>query len=116
MRYHHITHTAALAAAVAALAAPGASAAHGQDLRSPDARDAAAGRAGSPPPDLRSRMRTSSLAGTTSPPQEIVVAPAPSGFDWGDAGIGAAGGLGFALAGVAGTLAITGRRRHATAR
>jgi hypothetical protein len=107
MRYDHIKHTAALAVAIAALAAPGALAQ--QDLRSPDARDAAAGR-------NDPRIQTSSLAGTTSSPQEVVVAPAPNGFDWGDAGIGAAGGLGFALAGVAGSLAIAGRRRHATAR
>jgi hypothetical protein len=40
MRNHSLTHTAALGLAVAALAAP-AAAAQQQDLRSPDARDAA---------------------------------------------------------------------------
>ena len=34
------------------------------------------------------------------------------GFDWGDAAIGAAGGLGLALAAAGGTLAVAGRRRH----
>jgi hypothetical protein len=36
-----------------------------------------------------------------------------SGFDWGDAGIGAAGGLALAMVGVGGTLALSQRRaRH----
>jgi hypothetical protein len=42
MRQHRLTRSAALAAAVAALAAPTAAAQ--QDLRNPDTRDAAAGR------------------------------------------------------------------------
>jgi hypothetical protein len=35
-----------------------------------------------------------------------------SGFDWGDAGIGAAGGVAIAALGVGGALVITQRRAH----
>jgi hypothetical protein len=42
-----------------------------------------------------------------------------SGFDWGDAGIGAAGGIALAMIALGGTLAVSRRRtrraRHATA-
>jgi hypothetical protein len=68
-------------------------------------------------------------------PEPAMVAPAPShvgegpvvvrvttersGFDWGDAGIGAAGGTALALLGVGGALVISERRpqptRHSTA-
>jgi hypothetical protein len=41
-----------------------------------------------------------------------VVSPAPQGFDWGDAGIGAAGGIGLAMAGAGGSLVLAGRRRR----
>jgi hypothetical protein len=42
--------------------------------------------------------------------------PNSSGFDWGDAGIGAAGGLALAMLGIGGGLAITQRRgRHSGA-
>ena len=42
----------------------------------------------------------------------------PNGFNWGDAGIGAAGGLALAMLGVGGALALSGRRtrRPATRR
>jgi hypothetical protein len=39
-----------------------------------------------------------------------------SGFDWGDAGIGAAGGLALSMVGLGGALAVSQRRtRRATA-
>jgi hypothetical protein len=69
-----------------------------RDLRSPDARDAAAGR------------------GTFSAPEVTVVRvsePSPSassGLDWGDAGIGAAGTIGLILLGLGGTLVVMHRR------
>jgi hypothetical protein len=73
-----------------------------QDLRSPDARDAAEGR------------------GTFNSPQVVILRaapqprPAPSpGIDWGDAGIGAGGLLGFSLIALAGTLFLAHRRRAA---
>ena len=66
-----------------------------QDLRSPDARDAAEGR------------------GTFNAPQVTVVkvpaddpAPAADGIDWADAGIGAAGVLGLTLVAIGGGIAV----------
>jgi len=126
MNPHRFTRPAALGLTLAALAAPTAAAQ--QDLRSPDARDAA---------------RTSSLAGTTSTPRqdlrppdtrdyaegrgtfnapEVTVvklaqpAPAPAGdggIDWGDVGIGAGGALGLALLALGGTFAVVHRRQGA---
>jgi hypothetical protein len=52
-----------------------------------------------------------------SAPQAVVrIQTPPSGFDWGDAGIGAAGGLALAMIGVGGALAVSqrGRRRGTT--
>ena len=66
--------------------------------------------------DLRRAAPTSSLAGTVDPGPQVVTVSAPSGFDWGDAAIGAAGGLGLALAAVGGTFALAGRRRHSMPR
>jgi hypothetical protein len=53
-------------------------------------------------------------------PQATVVPTAQSGgFDWGDAGIGAAGGVALSVLGLGGTLAVsqhrTRRTRHTTA-
>jgi hypothetical protein len=73
-----------------------------QDLASPDARDAAEGR------------------GTFNSPEVVVVKAQPptqpaiaDGIDWADAGIGAGSLLGLGLITLAGTLAITHRRRAA---
>jgi hypothetical protein len=46
----------------------------------------------------------------TTPIVQVTV-PA-SGFDWGDAGIGAAGGLAITLLGVGGALVVSQRRTH----
>jgi hypothetical protein len=97
-------HRLVLALAVSALLVPAAASARviydapqqaqpTQDLRSPDARDAAGGRYLAP---------TSSLAGTTEPRNDPVSAPSGAGIDWASVGIGAAlfGGLviaGFAI-------------------
>jgi len=62
--------------------------------------------------DLRQTAQTSSLAGTVDPRRPVITVSSPNGFDWGDAAIGAAGGLGLALAALGGTLVVTGRRRH----
>ena len=54
-------------------------------------------------------------AGTTtqSPPAQVVRITTPaSGFDWGDAGVGAAGGLALAMLGVGGALVISQRPRR----
>jgi hypothetical protein len=99
-----------------------------QDLRSPDARDAALQAQASQSQDLRS-PDTRDAAGTPSPaeitaaraqtPAAPAVSPsrsAPSvsdGFEWGDAGIGAA--LMLALVSLAsGTVLLTGRGRGRT--
>jgi hypothetical protein len=112
------TLTGPLAAilAVAILAAP-AAASTGQDLRSPDARDAAAGRttgtAAAPTrQDLRSPDARDAAAGRTS---ADVVAPVlevtpARRFDWGDAAIGAGGATGLLAISLAG--AMTLRRRQ----
>jgi hypothetical protein len=67
------------------------------DMRTPDARDHGKGR------------------GTFSAPEITVVrltdpAPTASGFDWGDAGIGAGGLLGLILLGIGGTAAVAHRK------
>jgi hypothetical protein len=48
-----------------------------------------------------------------SAPQAVVrIQTPPSGFDWGDAGIGAAGGLALAMLGLGGGLLISQRSRR----
>ena len=84
-----------------------------QDLRSPDAKDAARDAASGETLDMpRVHYPTPEVA--TEPPAPIVtVTESPSGgFDWGDAGIGAAG-MG-ALFGIAGgsALLLIGRKRR----
>jgi hypothetical protein len=46
------------------------------------------------------------------PAARPIVAPAPSGFDWGDAAIGAAGAFGVAMVAAGGTVLVGGRRRR----
>jgi hypothetical protein len=118
MTTHRITRIAAVALAVAATAAPAASAddhwryphlGNGdnrvsedqpQDLRHADTRDFAEGR------------------GTYNSPEVVVVdAPSPvaeptsaAGVDWADVGIGAGGLLGVSLIGLGGALFIVHRR------
>jgi hypothetical protein len=90
-----------------------------QDLRSPDARDAAE-RPASPVvhQDLRS-PDTRDAANGVQPAQPVIVsvpAEAPvGGFDWGDAGIGAAGGIAIlTIFGGLGSLAVQRRRSTGT--
>jgi hypothetical protein len=62
-------------------------------------------------------MQTQAAAPASQPTIVRVSAPA-SGFDWGDAGIGAAGGFALSMIGVGGALATSqrrGRRTHGTA-
>jgi hypothetical protein len=130
MRRTQLITTAAL---VAACAVPVAAAAQGQDLRSPDTRDAAAaaelqGYQDLRSPDARDAGRPSTNPGYTDlrspdardagrPPVEVPtsiveIREVPgSGFDWGDAGIGAAGMLAlFSIA--AGLALMVGVRRR----
>jgi len=103
---------------VAPTAAPQVAASAPQDLRSPDARDAGLVRDASPPQDLRSPdARDAHRGAAVAASQSARVAPDPSrpsvsnGFEWGDAGIGAAATV--ALVSVAGgTLLLIGRRRQ----
>ena len=115
---HRITHTAAIALAIAAAGVPVASADPApyrdgyepipaaattearQDLRHPDTSDYAEGR------------------GTYNSPNVVVVdSPAPAaeptsggGVDWADVGIGAGGVLAVSLIGLGGALAVVHRR------
>jgi hypothetical protein len=56
-------------------------------------------------------------APATSPQPVVVRVNTPNGgFDWGDAGIGAASGLGLSILGLAGALTLSKRRPHRTRR
>ncbi len=129
MRRTQLITTAAL---VAAFAAPAGAAAQGQDLRSPDTRDAAAAAHEQSYQDLRSPdardaapaataqysdLRSPDARDAGRPPVQVAtpiveIREVPgSGFDWGDAGIGAAGIV--ALFGIAaGVALLVGTRRR----
>jgi hypothetical protein len=102
MRFHHITRTAALAAAITALTAPSALAGP-IDLSSPDARDAAAGRGTFNSPDV-----------TVLKVAQEPAAPS-NGIDWVDVGIGAGGALGIAAIGAGGGALLVRRPRRRAA-
>ena len=114
---------AATAVAAITLALPASAAAQGyQDLRGERARDAAyqSELRAERKQDLRLPDRRVPDTGVRIPPVEPaptqvrVVEVASDGFDWGDAGIGAAGGL--AMLGLAGGMVMiaTHRRRDVT--
>lgn len=92
-----------------------------QDLRSPDARDAATPTRSTQ--DLRSPDAVDAAAGrgTFSAPDVVVVKleepqpqPAVDGLDWGDAGIGAGVLVALGLIALGGTLVVS-QRRHTRA-
>jgi hypothetical protein len=69
--------------------------------------------ANQPPVSVYSRPDKSMIRVTTpgTAPQAVVrIQTSPSGFDWGDAGIGAAGGLALAMLGVGGAVVVSQRR------
>jgi hypothetical protein len=123
MRNSHLITTVAL---VAACTAPASAFAQTQDLRSPDAQDAAHHRGlyavespkdpyvlnrdyGSP--DAVDAARD--LPPVQVPTSVVEVRTPSSGFDWGDAGIGAAGMVAlFSIAAGAGLLFMSRRRRQ----
>jgi hypothetical protein len=130
MRHTQLITTAAL---VAACAAPTAAVAQSQDLRSPDTKDAAAAAKAGDYQDLRSPDTKDAAAAANagdyqdlrSPdsrdagrppvqiPTNVVTVDQPStGFDWGDAGIGAAGMLALLSIGVGLTMGIVQSRRR----
>jgi hypothetical protein len=124
MNRYRLTRSAALGLTLAALAVPTAAAQ--QDLRSPDARDAA--RAAELAQDQRGQDLRSPDArdaaegrGSFNAPEVTVVkltepSPTGGGIDWGDAGIGAGGLLGLILLALGSTLAITHRRQSVPGR
>jgi hypothetical protein len=101
-RSHTIARHAAALLLAGAVVTPAASAR--VDLRSPDARDAAVGRyvTGTPGPAGHGyRYLGSTLVPIGSAPHasgvRVVRVADRGGFDWGDAGIGGAGGIALAL-------------------
>ena len=82
-----------------------------QDLRSPDARDAAQAAKVEIAQDLRSPdARDAGLPEAPTPDTVVEIREVPgSGFDWGDAGIGAGSSLALVLIGVGSVLAVRHR-------
>jgi hypothetical protein len=126
---HHITRSIAIALAAGTAMAPAAAAQ--QDLRSPDARDAAlrpehvqdlrsadardAAMQAERPQDFRSPDTRDSAAGRgleNAPIVEFVEVSKPQGFDWSDAGLGAAAGIGLMLVGAGGAITTARLRRR----
>lgn len=112
---HRITTTAAIMLSLAAAGAPTASA------RLADVTPTAK----QPPPTAYSRpdkslipLATPYVDSTSRPasaPQAVVQIQTPSsGFDWGDAGIGAAGGVAIAMLGLGGALVVSNHRPRRT--
>jgi hypothetical protein len=116
-RTHRITTTAAVLLSLAAAGAPTAMA---RPDFAPAAKQAPAAVYSRPDKSLIpvSTPYGDSTSRPASAPQAVVqVQTPPSGFDWGDAGIGAAGGLALAMLGLGGALVITHRpkrTRHTT--
>jgi len=84
-----------------------------QDLRSPDARDAALAAETQVSQDLRSPdARDAGRVSTPAQPPLLEIREGPeNGFDWGDAGIGAAGILAMVTI-AAGLMLLVGARRR----
>jgi hypothetical protein len=96
---------------VASIAMPAAAAAQVQDLRSPDRQFPSAP---AQTQDLRNADRRSPVAFEPAPAEASVVTAIEvpgDGFDWADAGIGAAGGIAI-LAILAGMAMAVTHRRH----
>lgn len=105
LTFRQFAVTTALAVTIAA---PGQAAAQSQDLRSPDRR--------APAPvqqqDLRNADRRAPETVPSGPPPQVTTFEvAGDGFDWGDAGIGAAGGI-AALVLAGGLATAAGHRRR----
>src|SRR5829696_8653058 len=123
LRRSHILTTAALlafcvapgyATAMVDQPSPPSPAGHAyQDLRSPDARDAALSAETQVSQDLRSPdARDAGRVSTPAQPPLLEIREGPeNGFDWGDAGIGAAGILAIVTI-AAGLMLLVGARRR----
>lgn len=137
---HRISTTAVLILSLAAASAPAASArpvgpdvgiaANGQSsaaVRPNPDEQTVTGATANPPAAGYSRQdksivpatspsTTASRTAKVSSPPPVVRLQAPgNGFDWGDAGIGAAAGVALSLIGLGGALAVSHRTRHTTA-
>jgi F0F1-type ATP synthase membrane subunit c/vacuolar-type H+-ATPase subunit K len=126
-RPRHIHRSLIACGIVAGLAVPGTALAQ-QDLRSPDARDAAIAAEQTPVPQIftdqqraiverferspsyLASLRVAKVAGSPQPAQVRV----DSGLDWGAAGIGAGGMLGLTLIALGGAVAVNHRRHRLT--
>jgi hypothetical protein len=118
MNAHRITTTAGTLLATATLAAAPAAAAEPttRDLRSPDARDAAAvAMAQSPSQDLRSPDTRDAANPVRPVVVQIPATPLDAGFEWDSAAIGALAGAGLMISIVGGSVLITRRRPRARA-
>jgi hypothetical protein len=71
---------------------------------------------GSYVPSGSASVRATQPSHSARPPAVIVRVAGPSGFDWGDAGIGAAGGLALAMVGLGGWVAVSQSRTRRTSR
>ena len=69
-----------------------------------------------PNPDQQSSIAANTRQGSTAGTPAVIVrvSSAKGGFDWGDAGIGAAGALGLSLVALAAGLAVSQRRARRT--
>ena len=132
IRTHRITTTAAVILSLAAAGAPTATAAvtatnpaatanqppanvYSRPDKSMVSATNPAAMANQQPASVYSRPDKSMIRVTTpgSVPQAVVrIQAPPSGFDWGDAGIGAAGGLALAMIGLGGALVVSQRPRR----
>ena len=99
---------------VAAVAAPTA---FGSDLRSPDTQDAAKAPHWGRVSDrlLPDTQDAANGRRGAAPTIEVVTVAAPSGFDWIDAGIGVAFGLGASLVAAGGLVLVLKRHRRPVA-
>ena len=115
--HHHIRTTLAITLALAAIAAPAASADGGQAgwvvRANPDQQAAELARAAAARPAPTNWVVRPNPDEQNPPPAPTtivrVITPT-GGFDWGDAGIGAAAGVALSMIGLAGALSVSQRR------
>jgi hypothetical protein len=109
MRNLRLTSAAGVVLAAAAFAGPAAAATGYQDLRSPDARDAAT-RSAAPAQDLRSPDARDAATRTATPVVVRVAPTADSGLEWDSAAIGALASAGLLISLAGGGVLVTRRR------
>ena len=110
---HHVKTTARFAVLVALIASVGATASAQPGPESGPATSVVscatygpAGLRGVGPSDPQPEVPASTAARA----ENVARGTSSRGFDWGDAGIGAAGGIGLSILGLAGALTLTHRR------